>query len=640
MLLALLTAAACEREMPGYIQPETPEQTEDTGFLTLSPTGIYVVMDAETDQDVESSAPTAQTRADDKSTIDPTTGVPYGNEADATNDLDSFRIKIEQTESAYDNPMTEPAFSGTYAFFKSKISQETNGFEVPVGTYRITATSNVDAGAPTQVQAKPSYEAHTDEVKVTKGVATPVGTLTCTLQNIKVTVEVAADLYEMLAPISAGGSELINSAVYYGEDLASATHKWEIPAAWDWRNSDPKPVYFPALEERNTLHFYFKARLKSSANDTGTLITMNKEIPNIMRGQWRKIKVIPKYDTQGNLTFEVEISTLVQDDTIVVGDSGNAGVAIAWSELPYDDPDAPTKGLPSIRWEDGTELPETIVVGSTPIQPVRFTIPNGVEKIGLKFDSTNPDFAAEVSALQIDDLCALSHNALLSAYGIPYGADLKGVTELEFVLSEIEKQIGAHEGQYTFTFTLTDVNDNSIEYSIRFMVGAGAENGPIITWAGGMLYNDDGYDAAGKPKADAPFVTLEAGMQIILQLAALPNFESIAVKITSEVLTAELLAAAGLPTEFDLCELKEFEYDGDKYSPESQATVLTQNLQLIDKVNDDLKKESSAKFDITPFVDILLGLGEGNDKFQFALTVKDAQQRPSTKYLRLQTPAK
>ena len=228
--------------------------------------------------------------------------------------------------------------------------------------YDITATSNLTAaGAPADVQASPSYAGVVSGVSVAKDVPTKVETLVCKLQNIKITVGVAADLYEQFEVLDpdVDPTRKIEAKVY--SDDKTNPVEWEIPADFDWTASEPKPVYFPvSADGSNTLRFSFRAKARD-----GRPITMNKGISGILKGQWRRIHVIPKYDTTGELTFDVTVSAFVQDETIIVGDKG-AMVPMYWSELPYVDPDDPSMAAPSIRWADGSELPETITVGSTP----------------------------------------------------------------------------------------------------------------------------------------------------------------------------------------------------------------------------------------------------------------------------------
>lgn len=626
MAVAFVYAAVgCVNEEPEYIGPGTTE-TSETGYLTMSAIGLYVVADSMTDQNTEQSPATMSTRNAALS-IDSWTGTTRGQEASQE---DEYMVTITSKGAS------EPFFRDTYAALKAAIASSEKGMEIPVGMYDITATSNLTAaGEPDDVQASPSYAGTVGGVSVAKDVSTKVETLVCKLQNIKITVGVAADLYEQLEVLdpSAHPERKVEAMVYSGEKEDPAV-VWNVPADWDWMAENPKPVYFPVLVEgANTLRFSFRAKTKE-----GKTITMNKDISGILKGQWRRIHVIPRYDTTGNLTFDVSVSTFVQDDTIVVGDDPNAAVAMNWTEKAYMDPDDPSMAAPSIQWADGSGLPESITVGSTPTQAVTIMAPNVIERVGLQARFTNAEFAADAKAMTFDDLCAVASSRMLTMYGIPFGNALKGQTSVSFDVDKILAQIRGYSGEYVFTFAVTDQAGFTCEQTLKFVSGEGGGAAPQVIWDGDTLFDDDGFNADGTEKPDAQYIEMYEGMEIDIKLVAEPHFESIRVKISSDALGADVLALAGLTSEFDLCNLQDFTYDGDTYPAADQAKTLKETLGLIDKVDDELKAESVASFNITGFVPMMKMLG-GGAKFQFALTVKDANGGSTTKYLRLRNPA-
>ncbi len=633
--MALLFAAAgCVNEAPDYVEPIGSETTE-TGFLSLSEVGLYVVVDSETDQNTEES-PTAMRSRAESGTTDPTTGADNGAEETM---LENYKVTICSKETKADaNGIEKPVFCETYAYKDLTAA----GLEVPVGQYKISATSNQNAAVPVGVQALPSYAGEVDGVNVVKDKTTTAETVVCKLQNIKITVGIAADLYDQLAVLNEITGQKIEAMVYYGDKKDESTINWEVPAKWAWTAETPTPVYFPALQQEKTLHFWIRAQ--KAGEDP---IEMNKDISDVMEGQWRRIHVIPKYDTTGNLTFDVTVSAFVQEDEITVGDNG-AVVGMCWTELPYDNP---STIAPSIKWADGTDLPETIPAGSAAPQQVTIAAPNLIERVGLTVRTTNSEFTADADAMTKDDLCEVASSRQLTNYGIPFGAALKDQSSVSFGLDKILGQIRGYDGEYTFAFTVTDKSGLSCEQTLKFVSGGGSPAaGPTIEWATGTLYDEDGFNADGTEEPNAKYVTMYNGMQIDIKLAADPHFESIKVKITSENLSADLLAAANLSPEFDLCNLQDFtDSEGTLHTAESQALTLTLTdppaedknlpvLGLIDKVNDELKAEKSASFNITGFVPMMNVLG-ANARFQFALTVVDAEGHATTKYLRLQNPA-
>ena len=526
LLTLAFAAVGCVNEDPGYVEPVQPEAT-DTGFLTLA--DVHVVADSETDQNTEESpAEVALSRAE---TSNPT-GVTRGMEVAS---LDDYRVVIQGRKSA------KPVFKGTYGELKTAMGD--TGLEVPVDTYTIAATSNVsENGLPDDVQAVPSYGGEKAGVSVGKEETASAGTIVCKLQNIKITLSVAADLYEQLDPLESG--KKIEASIYYGEDKETATVRWDVPADWDWTSPDPAPVYFPALntDGYNKLHISFYAKLG------GSPIPMDKDITDILKGQWRRIHVVQYYDTDGNLTFDAVVNSFVQDETITIGDGGVA--EISWCELPYEDPSV---AGPSIRWADGSELPESIVLGGGALQNVVLRAPNGIEKVALEYRTTNPDMEWYGGGLNTDDLCTGNGNPALGHWGIPYGSDLAGRQQAEFDLHRLAETIGSFDGEYTFTFTVTDRKGLSCRQTLRFIAG---NVGPTVSGVGfdiDTVLEVSPEDGTVEVEIDGKKQTSN---EVNVKVHSDAGIASLWVSIISEQLTP-MLGDVGIPETFDLCTLDE-----------------------------------------------------------------------------------
>ncbi len=546
-------AAGCVNEDPGFGESENPGTTgttgttgsTETGFLTLS--GVHVITDSETDQNTEESPTEAVLSRVDASNP---TGLTRGEEATS---LDDYRIVITGRKNGV-------VRDSTYRVLLTEMGD--TGLEVPVDIYTITATSNKSGnGHPVIVQSEPSYGGEIESVSVGKEEHKSAGTIVCKLQNIKITLSVAADLYSKLdlltnltdeeaksihldkSKLSSG--QKIKASVYYGDaESAPEALRWDVPANWDW-TKDPAPVYFPALDGDgyNKLQLSFTAKMKD-----GALIPMVKDITDIMNGQWRRIHVVLTHDTDGNLTFDAQVSSFVQDDTIVVGDPNDPnGVAeIMWKELPYKDPS--TFG-PSIRWADGTEVPETIVLADGALQNIVLRAPNGIQKVALAYSTTNADMDYS-GLLNIDDLCTSKGNPTLKNFGIPYGADLAGQHEAVFELNKLAAQIGPYDGEYTFTFTVIDGKGQPCTRPLKFLAG---KVGPTVE---GVGFDIDTVQEVSpvepeEGKEDAP-KTDPAEVNVIVHSDA--GIDELWVSIISDKLTP-MLGEVGIPETFNLCEL-------------------------------------------------------------------------------------
>ncbi len=608
LALAATFAAGCVDEDPNYNNGGKPTD-EPIGYLALGNLDLNVVVDADqnTDKNI-SSTRVAQNPNFTK-----------GDEADRTDD---YYVEILPVGGG------EAAFAGLFKDLKAQIKTEKaangKGMALPAGAYTVKAWSNRRTDrTPDLLQSTPSYMGSTPADKpltIVKGqVAAPVK-VTCTLVNIKVTVEIEESLRknhagESILDIEEAWVNLGETKFIYKD--AEGWDAFEVSGPADGMKFDgpTKPVYFRAVNTENMLQFHFRATPKD-----GSAVTLNKNIPAVKGGHWRKIKVVGKHDTQGNLTFDIEVSTLVQDETIHAGDDAADPSTSSWAEDTMVDPDD-AAGAPKVEWQGGDVTADIAVGASNPgnnMLTVRTA--NKIAAIALAATTTNPDFASDFESLNVPNLCTtLESTRMLTRYGIPFGSELVGKEELSFSLDKIMNEIRAFNGRYVFTLEITDQKGFKTTQALTFVVGdAPVYTQPLIEWSEGEFDKD---------------VTLRSDMQINIKLTAQPNFKSIKVKIISEELGPDVLGVVPLPTEFDLCDLKDFTLDGEVKTAEQQATALTQNLGLIDVVNDELKQRSEANFVITPFVEILDGFESG--KFYFRLTVVDANNNSTTKTLQL-----
>ncbi len=582
-------AAGCVNEDPGFGESDNLGTTA-TGFLTFS--DVHVVVDSEIDQNTEESPTRAMlSRADDASSP---TGATRGPEAAS---LDNYRIVIEGRKNGV-------VRDETYGVLKNEMGDK-GKLEVPVDTYTITATSHTpDSGGsmrPDCVQSNPSYGGEKRSVTVSKEQTTPVGTIYCKLQNIKITLSVSADLYDQLDVLDGSGlsdvvtGQKIKAAIYCDGDQSV---RWDVPADWNWETTDKElvpPVYFPALNPDgfNTLHLSFTAKLK-----TGGLIPMDKDITEIMKGQWRRIHVVLQYDTTGNLTFDAQVSSFVQDETIEIkGDGSVAG--ITWSELPYEDPS--TFG-PSIRWADGTEVPEVpepIVLGGGALQNIVLRAPNGIQKVALAYSTTNADMDYS-GLLNTDDLCASKGNPTLKSFGIPYGADLAGRTEAVFELNKLAAQIGPYDGEYTFTFTVIDGKGQPCTRTLKFVAG---KVGPTVV---GVGFDIDSVQEVS-PDGSIELADGTVSKEVNVKVSSGAGIDELWVSIISDKLTP-MLGEVDIPEKFNLCAL-----EGDMVGKISDLGF---------PCNEEVKGQQSVDFKISSMLMGMLAAFPGDHEFQ--LRVVDA----------------
>lgn len=235
------------------------------------------------------------------------------------------------------------------------------------------------------------------------------------------------------------------------------------------------------------------------------------------------------------------------------------------------------------------------------IEPFAFDLssPNGIESLQVTVGSTNSQFLASMSAIQLPqtfDLCALDASSaagiILKGFGYPVGSELKGQTAKSFNIAGQIRALYEFDGTHTFAFTMTDAKGVSSEAVLTLVVDkSSGQTGPRITWRGYDI--DQQYE-------------VQKDMVIDIDIEADKGIKSFFVTIDSETLRP-LLPVINLPEKFDICDI-----------PDELVEVLHGEFGF--PINEQVKNRTSVTFSITKFVEILLEIpGEHN----FVLDVTD-----------------
>ncbi len=529
-LLALVAtiATGCVDEDPNYNKGgNTADCT--IGYLPLGNIDLNVVVD--TDQNTDKNL--SSTRAENPN-------FSSGYEAATTDDYYVQILPVEGGATVYE---------GLFKDLKTRMNDEKlsngKGMALPVGTYTVKAWSNQrNDRKPDLIQSTPSYMGSTPADKplriIADQVAEPVK-VTCTLVNIKVTVEIE----ESLRKNQAGESILDIEEAWVS--LGETKFIYKDASGWDRLgisgesgkefDGPTKPVYFRAVNTENMLQFHFKATPTG-----GNTVTLNKNIPAVKGGHWRKIKIMGKHDTQGNLTFDVEVSTLVQDETIQAGDDPADAQSSSWAEDTMVDPDD-AAAAPKVEWQGGDVNADIAVGASNPsANVVTIRSVNKIASIALAAETTNSDFASDFESLNVTDLCAVESSRMLTRYGIPCGSGLVGKDELSFSLDKIMNEIRGYNGRYVFTLTITDQRGFVTTQALTFVVGDAPAGNTDPTIVG------DGFNIEERQNM-ANY--MDSGISMIISA---PNkIEHLNVSINSD--NADFMSNLGelLPETFDLC---------------------------------------------------------------------------------------
>lgn len=540
MLSCAALLAGCVDEEPNYAKkPDSGNGTPtEVGYLSLSGLEMKVIYDGETETMPDDTAG-ASTRA-------------------TTPQVDDFILEVV-------NARGESVASKSYAEWKAA---ERN--ELPVGSYTLKVRSQEQF--PDVEWETPVYAASKDFV-IEREQTTTLDDITCTLANIKVTMLYSADLADMLSDDTKAVISLGDKSMEFGK-------------------KETRAAYYLPEEELNTLEF----QLTGSFADTGKPVTLNKSIPNVKAGQWRKITLVIEWADKGDVVFDIEVDNFVLDETVEV--NGTDGL---WEEVIGGD--TPEDG-PAIVWE-GQELSQPFTLTDAMFDqtgnctvPFRFkvTAPEGLTSLGVAIDSDNASLLEALDRIQLPrsfDLCTLDASstagAVLTSFGLPLGSLVTGQQALTLDITRQIPQLYTYAGTHTFTLTLGDATGKTTQTTLTLVVKkGGTQTGPVITWRG---YNiDQSYD-------------LTADMTIVVDIESENGIKAFEVNIDSEVL-APMLGAVGIPETFDLCTV-----DG----------ALAETLQSFGfKTGSDVTSPMS--FDITQFVSILMMMDAGEHQFHLAVT--------------------
>lgn len=561
--LLLLLGAGCVNEKPYYDNTPSPPESTDVGYLNLSTLQPRVMLDSEVNDAPIVGQQAAATRA-------------------VTEASDDYIVRIY---NAAGEAVLDTSYGNLQTQFTDGSAQ--NLLALPVGSYRLYVCSHADEAIQDVAWESPVYcTEHEFSVLRTHTADAPLtlaDEVVCTLSNIKVTVTISADLAAMLSDDTQSTVAINGTSIVFGKTETRAAH------------------FRPQAEDDagDTLEFLLTGQKE------GKEVQLEKSIPGVKAGQWRKIALSIVYNETGDLDIAVTVNSFVVDDEINVN-----GTAALWEPI-LEEP----SGLPELTWP-GHELTEGMALNSamydaagefTGTAPVlTLTAPNGIRTLVAGITSNNATFSRdfiETGYVSDIDLCG-SIPRLSPFRTLPVTA---GATEATLDLQSLLWVFHPYAGEHTLTFAMTDDKGQQSAASLTFTyTDGGAAAGPTIVWLQGDI--------------DQP-QTVTDGLEIDIDVTVPAGIRNFVITINSEVL-APLLASMELGDPFDLCNVT---------SP-TQAETLN---MLGFPINDAIKGSTSKTIVITQFVSLLAGL-PGTHAFE--LSVTDNNGLTTTKTLTLIVP--
>lgn len=449
LAVAALFATGCVNEEPPYKEDPNPEPAGMTGYLSIGNLSMTVVYDE------------TEIRPDDTSDETQAARTASGTRATAP-DVDSFIVEILDADNAQVLEMT-------YAELKEQLKTP---MELKVGVYRMEVRS--EDTMPGADWEHPVYGA-TSDFTITKAQTTSPEEVVCTLQNIKVSVEYSPELADMLADTSKATVSLGDTSL-------------------DFSKTETRAAYFKPLALENTLNFAFDGTFA----DTGVPAKFSKQITGVKAGQWRKVSVVIGYADKGNILFSVKVdNSILQDNKFVVDGTENLG-----EEL-LEDPNAPALTWPGHDMTQPFTLTDAMFdAEGNCIEPFAFDLssPNGIESLQVTVGSTNSQFLASMSAIQLPqtfDLCALDASSaagiILKGFGYPVGSELKGQTAKSFNIAGQIRALYEFDGTHTF-FASCQAGDQKVTLRIEDANGGSSEVATTYRLEGLVPVTADDYD--------------------------------------------------------------------------------------------------------------------------------------------------
>lgn len=367
--------------------------------------------------------------------------------------LEEFQLQLDQTlltkaeaaPGSYAIFIKNPAGATVVETSYAQVKSDGGKLTLPAGDYIFEARSTSEE-VPVAEFDKPIYGVK-ESFSIAAGETTSLGSLVCTLLQVKATVSYDDAFLDMVTG-NGKATVTVNPAAPLDFDLTYSGGK---------ASYTDKAGYYAVNESGNTT-----MNIVFSGSISGKSQKMVANLTGIQARQWRQIKFVKKTDEEGNATFAVEINSFVDDEELLVT------MELVPETVIGPDPRAP-KGDGGIRIdfaEDCTMYDDlnNIVVpaGATGMDlRVVVTVPGGIKKFLVQMASTSEAFLASVALAGGTTLDLINpapeQDIVFQIVPFPHGSELAGKTQLQFDLSGAQEPINAFPGRHTFTMEVTDL---------------------------------------------------------------------------------------------------------------------------------------------------------------------------------------
>lgn len=433
LTLGALLLTGCVNEEPPYKRTDNGSSIPaTTGYLNGPALSLQVIADAQTDIQGDNTEDATQT--------------PPGQLAKTRAEIetDNYRVKIVNTSDQ------QLHFDGSFKELADQLAAAP--MELPIGNYELKVCSHRDEEIQAAAWDTPVYGA-TRPFSITKDATTTIEQITCTLQNIKVTVLCSADLAEQLAADATATVSLGDAVLEFNKEQ------------WDGLQA----AFFMPSAAESDLEFVLNGTFVEGGD-----ASFSRTISGVKAGQWRKIELVIAYASEGEIKLDIQVDNFLLDETITINGTEGLTEEALEEEGGGEEPGGEESLTVTMVGHDINEpySLETNPDGSGKPVLVNIASASGIKTLSVRIESEvlEPLLTGELEPLKTGvDLCTINKQDQLGiTLGalLPVGDEIKNRTQVEFeIKSELVTLLlgmGSDNEEVVYKFHL-NVSDNAGE---------------------------------------------------------------------------------------------------------------------------------------------------------------------------------
>ena len=283
------------------------------------------------------------------------------------------------------------------------------------------------------------YYYKSESFKIEKSAVTELGSIVCTLSNVKVSVAYSEALEAAL-----GEDVNVNISVGTG--------------ALDYVKGEQRAGYFALPAESSTIVATFDGQVN------GSTVSLRKTFTGIKAGQHH---IITFSLTTGNADPDIIVDAEITDEDVNVDVPGDDDV------IPGDRPgEGDSDTAPTIVSET-LDLDGVNVVTEDIVAKVDINVPNGISTFIVEIisETLNAEVLESVGLAAEFDLAHPGElDEVLAELGFPTGENVIGKTYLPFDITDFMELLVAFPGTHQFKLTVTDVTGQTVTGTLTFLV--------------------------------------------------------------------------------------------------------------------------------------------------------------------------